>query len=207
MSGFRRRLMMMQGGGGQIPSEDGVYIQSIDGKFYTYDEWNLPNEQANGVAVISSEHPDGGFVIAKVDSGGAKSWGSSNKTISGIITTTSSSTAKKDYAGDSNTTQIISQDGSNSQAASYCRGYTFPNGMNGYLGSLGEWDIAYKNKASITRCMSKIGGKTFYESNYHWSSTQHSSSKAWLFNWESGNVNNYGKDYALFYYARAFAAL
>lgn len=205
MSMFRRMMMKQGGGGGQIPSEDGVYIQSIDGKFYTYDEWNLPNEQANGVAIISSLHPNGGFIIAKVDSGGTKTWGTYSKTINDIMTTTDSSTSKTDYAGDSNTTQIISQDGSSAQAANYCNGYTFPNGKKGYLGAMGELWLAYNNKSAVDSCMSKIGGTPINTSYYHWSSTQLSSYYAWALYWDGGYVNSYDKDVDR--YVRAFAAL
>lgn len=51
--------------GPQIPTENGVYIQDIDGNFWTSKEWNQDNSRANGVAVVDSRHPEGGFVIAK----------------------------------------------------------------------------------------------------------------------------------------------
>lgn len=185
MSLFRRRLMMAQGGGG-IPSEDGVYIQSIDGKFYTYDEWNLPNEQANGVAVISSEHPDGGFVIAKTESV-RKTWGMTSISVSGIVTTNDINTAKEDLKGFHNTYSIISQD-SYANAAIYCNEYVFPNGNAGYLPSAGELVIAYKSKVKIENCLLKIGSISIKADDGYWSSTQVSLDSAWIFDFNNSNL-------------------
>lgn len=180
MSSFRRRLMMAQGlGGGRTPdnASDGVYIQDLQGFLYTIDEWNLPNEEANGIAVISIQHPNRGFVIYK-NSNGYSPWGQS-KMISGIVTTEDPNIAKTDYAGYSNSIQMMSQD--STSLAKSCIGYTFPNGKKGYLGALGEWTIAYNNKSAIVKCMSKIGG--YIGENYYWSSTQCGKGQAWAFSW------------------------
>lgn len=183
----------------------GIYIQSIDGKFYSYDEWSLPNEQANGVAVISNSHPDGGFVIAKEESLQIKTWGNLNKTISDIVTTIYLNPAKADYAGNSNTDQIIAQDGEASEAANYCRSYTFLNGKKGYLGSCGEWTEVRDNKSEIDACMSLIGGVPLETDDYYWTSTQYSLNNAWTWDLSDYYPRNDAKSNKN--YVRAFGSL
>jgi hypothetical protein len=51
-------------------------------------------------------------------------------------------------------------------AAETCAKYTFPNGSNGYLPSLGELYTAYNNKTAIVEAMSLIGGTALISNNY-----------------------------------------
>ena len=177
-------------GGGSTPTEGiyGVFIYDTNGNLTKPEEWDTANNDlAVGVAVIDGNCS---FVIEKTVSYSMMQWGGYGTTISGI---TSSDIAKTNYAGESNTTKIISQLGSgNAPAAEYCRGRSCTvNGttLYGYLGALGEWQTAYNNKSSIDSALSKIGG-TAMLTGYHWTSTQHSSYSAWILNWGNGNVND-----------------
>ena len=163
----------------------GVYILDTDGNLTTAANWNTANNsKAVGVFVGTDNCK---FVIAP-DSGGTLTWGGYGTTISGIVTTTDSSTAKKDYAGSSNTDKIISKLGaSNAPAANYCKSYTFKNGKSGYLWSLGEMQAAYGNKSAIDTALSKIGA-TAMNTSYYWTSTQYSSGDAWILGWSDGYV-------------------
>ena len=180
----------------------GVYILDTDGNFTTAANWNTANNsKAVGVFVGTDNCK---FVIAPEDSGDTLTWGGYGTTISGIVTTTDSSTAKKDYAGSSNTDKIISQLGaSNAPTANYCKSYTFKNGKSGYLWSLGEMQAAYNNKSAIDTALSKIGA-TAMSTSYYWTSTQYSSSTAWVLYWNDGYVSYDNKDYD--YYVRAVCA-
>ena len=182
----------------------GVYIYDTDGNFTKADDWNTVN---NGKAVgvyVGTENSK--FVIALTASIEKKQWGGYNTAISGIVTTTNITTAKKDYAGEANTDKIIAQLGSsNAPAAEYCRSLTFKNGKKGYLWSLGEMQDAYNNKAAIDAAMSKIGGTPMTTDNYHWTSTQYSSTRAWELFWEMGSVTYHDKDNS--YYVRAVCSL
>ena len=179
----------------------GVYILDTDGNLTTAANWNTANNsKAVGVFVGTDNCK---FVIAP-DSGGTLTWGGYGTTISGIVTTTDSSTAKKDYAGSSNTDKIISKLGaSNAPAANYCKSYTFKNGKSGYLWSLGEMQAAYGNKSAIDTALSKIGA-TAMNTSYYWTSTQYSSDYAWILRWSNGYVSNNAKDSN--YYVRAVCA-
>lgn len=180
----------------------GVYIQHIDGKLYTKDEWSakaFANSEANGVAVVDSNAQ---FVIAK--SGDyIVAWSSpADVAVDGVLLTTSSSVALTDYNGKGNTEKIISV--SASGAAYKCANYSFPDGQKGYLPALGEWRCAYEKKAEIDEVMASIGGDTLGTKSY-WSSTQYSATHAWYLGWEHGNRSNENKKYNV--YTRAFAPL
>lgn len=179
-----------------LPS-NGVYILGTDNKLYTKDQWSQPNENAVGVAIIDSRHPNKGFVIVLSDYYSDIKWSQGGTVVSGIVTTTSEDTAKKDYNGESNSSQIINRLG-NDTAANGCRAYSYIGSKRGYLGSLGEWQMAYENKTEVDACLFKIGAsgiKTGLEDKY-WSSTQYNAYDSWYFNWKDGSVNNYIKDYS-----------
>lgn len=180
----------------------GVYIQHIDGSLYTTDEWTareFTNDLANGVAVVN---PKASFVIAKQNASSG-TWSAQNSVlVEGVMTTNDSVTAKTDFAGAANTALIVAL--GNSGCAYNCTKYNFPNGQTGYLPALGEWQIAYDNKAAIVAAMALIGGVAI--GTKYWSSTQIDNIGAWVFNLRSGEaVNTYFKrDYCD---ARPFAEL
>ena len=185
---------------------NGIYICDNTGNLTAVGSWNTSNNSsAIGVAVISDNCF---FVIEKTESTSIMKWGGKGTTISGIETITDSSIAKTDYAGESNTTKIINQLGSQAEAANYCRGRSCTvNGttLYGYLGAFGEWWTAYNNKAAVDSALSKIGG-TAINADYNWTSTQYSSDKAWMLYWKSDDgANPYDKDRNL--HVRAFYPL
>ena len=186
---------------------NGVYICDNMGALTAVGSWNTSNNSsAIGVAVISDNCA---FIIEKTVSYSTMQWGGKGITISGIVTTSNSDTAKTDYAGESNTTEIINQLGSgNAPAADYCRGRSCTvNGttLYGYLGGAGEWQTAYNNKSAIDSALSKIGGTAMNTNDYYWTSTQYSSSHAWILDLNNSVVDDYYKDTNQ--YARAFYPL
>ena len=170
-----------------------IFILDTDGNLVKRADWNTGNNsKAVGVAVLSDNCK---FVISTTENSSSIQWGGYGTTISNIVTTTDAATAKKDYLGSGNTDKIIAQLGSgNAPAADYCRGVTFKHGKKGYLGSLGEWQEAYNNKAEIDACMSLIGGTAINTSHYHWTSTQYSSNGCWVLHWSDGSVNGSRKN-------------
>ena len=187
---------------------NGIYICDTSGNLTAVGSWNTSNNSsAIGVAVVSDNCS---FIIEKTASNSTKPWGGYGTTISGIATTSNTSTAKADYAGESNTTKIINQLGSgNAPAAEHCRGRSCTvNGttLYGYLGALGEWQTAYNNKSSVDSALSKIGGTAMSTTYFHWTSTQYSSYNAWNLYWGNGNVDyNNGKNDGI--HVRAFYPL
>ena len=206
--GFRKDLSFV------FAKDAGVYIQHVNGSLHTEAEWTAggyANSDANGVAILSETVP--AFVIAKEDaSSSTLQWGGYGKTITDIVTATSSATAVLDYDGAGNTPKIIEQlDGytdsqgiTGAPAAEACAAFTFPNGKKGYLPALGEWQGAYNNKTAVVSAMTLIGG-TAISSDYYWSSTQSYSNRSWYLYWGNGYLRNYIK--SNYGYVRAFAAL
>lgn len=187
---------------GPISYPNGVYIQHIDSKLYTADEWTAKgyaNEDANGVAVIADEAK---FVIAKNDLG-QMAWSSNTSSlVKGILATTDSATAITDFAGYDNTQLMLATD--TSGAGYSCANYTFPNGKKGYLPALGELDVVSANKLEIDALMTKIGGTTLQYMNY-WSSTQYRFNKSWthVWSWGKGTLDKSRTDG----YVRVFSVL
>ena len=186
---------------------DGVYIESVEGDLYTKDQWiSLSSKPvANGVCVVSGGHI---FTIESTDEISVLlAWKNGEYIlVDNVLTTSTESTAKKDFNGNSNTGFIVSQLGSSKVPASaYCQSYTFPNGSEGYLPSLGEWQEAYNNKTEIDECISLIDGTAIETSSYYWSSTQHSNLNAWGLSWSDGTAK--GRDKSSSYPVRVFTAV
>ena len=110
--------------------------------------------------------------------------------IPGVTLTSDKDVAMADYNGESNTAIIAAA--STMGAANECANYVFPNGNKGYLPALGEWEVAFANKAQIDAAMSLIGGTAIKEA-YHWTSTQYSASRAWTRSWSGDYQGNYSK--------------
>lgn len=190
----------------------GVFIQDSTGRLWTESEWDsvgYTNDQSNGVAVVSDSTR---FVIAKVDTKDSRlAWGGYNKIITGVVSTTTMSEAVLDFDGAGNTAKIleqcagyVAQDITGAPASESCAAYVFTNGKNGYMGSLGQWQVAYNNMLSVNRIMTKIGGSAI-QSGYYWASTQGSEVYAWCINWSS-NVSTIATKNAT-HYVRAFTDL
>ena len=201
---YANKIASIEGGGTPTEGIYGVFIYDTNGNLTKPEEWDTANNDlAVGVAVIDENCS---FVIEKTASTSTLTWGGYKTLISGIGIVTDSNTARTDYAGESNTTEIINQLGSgNAPAAEYCRGRSCKvnrTTLYGYLGAAGEWWTAYNNKSSINSALSKIGGTAMGTDNSHWTSTQYNSSSAWRLSWSNGNVGYYNKTSSL--YVRAF---
>ena len=172
----------------------GIYILDTDENLTTVNNWDTANNSKAVGVYVGTENSK--FIIAPTGDNETRQWGGYGTTISGIVTSSNSTTAKKDYAGETNTDKIIAQLGTgNAPAAEYCRNYTFKNGKKGYLWSLGEAQDAYNNKAAIDAAMIKIGGTAITTDSYLWTSTQYTSYDAWLLHWRNGGVDYSGKTY------------
>ena len=198
----RLRSMMSQGG---IPAS-GVYYHKTDGTVKSTMTGSA--NEYDGVVVSDGTHA---FVIGKNQASSTLRFGGYSKDLSniGVVCTSARATAQADFAGDANTTAIINalsgyNDGysTGAPAAEWCR--TQFNG-NGYLPSLGEWNLAYSNKAAVNTAMSNIGGTAITDS-YYWSSTLYNASDySWALRWTYGDMYGYGRNDNL--YVRAFCSL
>ena len=201
-------LLLLKLGIAPESASNGVYIMHKNKILVKRENWIFSNEEASGVAVKTDNCA---FVIAKEEQTKIQ-WSESYVVINGCATYTDENTAKEDYNGKQNTDAIVAQLGSSeTYAARYCREYTFPHGVKGYLPALGEWCETYQNKTDVDACMSLIGGKPLYDLsiyNYRkWSSTQYDDDTAWNFSLSNGDIKHYFKHLNnMNYCARPFAS-
>lgn len=183
----------------------GIYVMDASGN-----EIDAAQATSSCIGVVVRDADKGvAFLIPKVTSADTtRYWDSnysSNGEISGILTTTDATTAKTDYAGASNTDKIRAVQSATNQAAGYCYSKTLTIGgvtKHGYLGSCGEWYLAWQNKSAIDTALQNIGSQAL-KSNYYWTSTQDSDDDAWRLDWYSSEPVDYvGKRGAL--YVRPF---
>lgn len=171
-------------------STEGIYILDTDNSLITRSNWSIENNnKAVGVVVLLSKCQ---FVIAPTDSSSTQIWskGGAQDVVPGVTTTTEPVMARTtDYRGAQNSSAIVAQYGDTSDyAAGWCQNFLFKNGERGYLGSCGEWQEAYNNKAEIDTCMSLIGG-TAIATDYYWTSTQCNSSSSWSMHWNKSDLH------------------
>ena len=158
------------------------------------DKWQSyqnSGEIAGGVLVS-----EGGRNIVVAPTDANLCW--SSAAVSGGGTTTSDRlTALDDFNGKNNTAAQITHtecQGDN-YAPGFCSLYSRTN-ANGkgltagkwWLPSLGELMLIYSNMRKINHCLSLIAGATQLPESAHWSSTEGSSTRAWILNFSNGNL-------------------
>lgn len=178
---------------------DGVFImfhRKSDGyplcvKPDKWQSYQNSGEIADGVLVS-----EGGrnIVVAPTD---ANLYWSSAAVSGGGTTTSDRLTALDDFNGKNNTAAQITHtecQGDN-YAPGFCSLYSRTN-ANGkgltagkwWLPSLGELMLIYGNMRKINHCLSLIAGATQLPEYAHWSSTEGSSTGAWLLNFPYGGL-------------------
>lgn len=188
--------------GFNVVPPNGVYIEHIDGRLLTTDQWTAggySNEEANGVAVLADE---ANICIAKTQITKV-AWSSNTTTlVDGLLTNTAAS-SKQDYSGKANTALIAATD--TSGAAYQCSNYLFPNGEKGYLPALGELVVLNAHITDVNTALLLVGGTTVSTSTttVYWSSTQYSATHAF----GSKGANYYAYDKSLLQTVRPFKSL
>jgi uncharacterized phage protein gp47/JayE/uncharacterized membrane protein len=116
-------------------------------------------------------------------------WTNSSGLIDDVTTESNSSLALCDFAGKTNSQNIILTKPTESTAAHQCAAYSTEGFGAGswYLPSMGQWNVAYLNRFKIGASISAAGGSAISSAGY-WSSTQNDSSNAWTFGWANGSM-------------------
>ena len=128
-------------------------------------------------------------------------WSSSYDNVSGLTDITSSSTAKADMNGKSNTSTIVSYhtsigESTSTSAALYCNSYT-----GGISGTLGQWYLpaagelysyVYGNYGTLNPVATTLSWSYFV--NWFWSSSERSYNYAWIVFSSDGGVGSNYKD-------------
>ena len=202
MSAIRRRSLLYKGNavpeGWYKPADtpNGVFaciykdnqIYAVESSVYTADKASF-TDYLMGVAVVTAATR---IVIgATLVDNSQKRWDydGTGGLISGVTTTTSSSSAQSDYKGKFNSAAAIAALGSDAEAAGECEDNTFLNGDTGYLPSAGQMTVIWSNKTAIGNLLTAMGGKAL-STGYYWTSTQYNSSNAWRLYMSKGTLSN-----------------
>lgn len=98
--------------------------------------------------------------------------------------------AYRDFNGKGNTKILLKK---GSPAAKLCAKYHKGKLIDWWLPSFGEFDLMYRNKTAINKCLKACGGDMLPD-EWHWTSTPFSSRSAWIFSWLYGRTNNHSKN-------------
>ena len=191
-----------------IGVEYGIYIQDVNGRLWKTETWDN-SVKPNAIAVIAKEAK---FLISltKPSSDMPISRGFNGPLENCTAAISSAIAAKTDYNGAGNTTKILKAQPNTNYAAGYCDSFVFPDGKTkGYLPSLGQWNLAYQNKAKIEAALSKCEGTEMYDGCYRpstfWGIDSFCYRRCWMFFWRDGDVIN--NNLRRCYHVRPFANL
>lgn len=122
-------------------------------------------------------------------------WAQTLDIIPNVVTETNQSLALCDFAGKTNSQNIILTKPTESTAAHQCAAYSTEGfGANSwYLPSCGQWNVAYLNRVKIDASISATIGSDPLSSDPYWTSTQYGSANAWNFDWINGTKSGKSK--------------
>lgn len=115
----------------------------------------------------------------------ASFWTDSLGIIPNVVTETNESLVLCDFAGKTNSQNIILAKPTESTAAHQCAAYSTEGfGTNSwFLPSCGQWGVAQLNRVKIDTSISATIGSDPLSSVSYWTSTQYNSNDAWIFGW------------------------
>lgn len=118
----------------------------------------------------------------------ASFWTNSLGIIPNVVTETNESLALCDFAGKTNSQNIILAKPTESTAAHKCAAYSTEGFGAGswFLPSCGQWGVAQLNRVKIDTSISATIGSDPLSSGSYWTSTQYNSNDAWVFGWVNG---------------------
>lgn len=183
---------------------DGVFIMfhrnsdnyPLAVKPHKWASYQSSGEIVEGVIIV-----EGGKILVVAPTETSLYW--SSATVSGGgVTTTDRLTALNDWAGKTNTAaQVTKAEASSvSYAPGFCNAYSRVN-ANGqgltagrwWLPSLGEMMMIYANMTKVNYALSLINGATQLAETAYWTSTEYSSTHAWLLNLYDGYADGNAK--------------
>lgn len=164
----------------------GVFIQHIDGSFYTLDEWvasGLEKESSNGVALLTDKC---NFLIKHISLNTAWYQGSPN--VSGCVLISEQELALKDLDGELNTHAVVAANPDKDSQPKSSTTSAFRDGeLGGYMPSLGELYEIYLNIDSINSAMELVGYRI---SGVLVSSTLYDGKEVWELDFSNGQPNH-----------------
>lgn len=128
------------------------------------------------------------FDFISLQNVGATFWTQTLGIISNVVTETNKSLVICDFAGKTNSQNIILAKPTESAAAHQCAAYSTEGfGTNSwFLPSCGQWSVAQLNRVKINTSINTTIGSDPLSSGSYWTSTQYNSNDAWIFGWTNG---------------------
>jgi uncharacterized membrane protein len=150
--------------------------------------WSTELDSAKTCVGVITDVRSKDFDFIALQNVDATFWTQTLGIISNVVTETNESLAMCDFAGKTNSQNIILTKPTESTAAHQCAAYSTEGfGTNSwFLPSCGQWGVAQLNRVKIDTSISATIGSDPLSSGSYWTSTQYNSNDAWIFGWVNG---------------------
>ena len=173
----------------KVTSKQSSLIRPQIGDFVYGDKtWSTELDSAKTCVGVITDVRSKDFDFIALENLTASFWTNSLGIIPNVVTETNESLAMCDFAGKTNSQNIILAKPTESTAAHQCAAYSTEGfGTNSwFLPSCGQWGVARLNRVKIDTSISATIGSDPLSSGSYWTSTQYSSNNAWIFGWVNG---------------------
>ena len=162
--------------------QEWIFRPKIGDFVYSDKTWSsILSETKTCVGVITDVRSKDFDFIALQQTGNAV-WATSSS-IADVTTETNISLAICDFAGKTNSQNIILAKPAENTAAHKCAAYSTEGFSAGswFLPSCGQWNVFQLNKTKINASISAAGGIIVSDETEYWTSTQYDADKSWTF--------------------------
>lgn len=173
----------------KVTSKQSSLIRPQIGDFVYGDKtWSTELDSAKTCVGVITDVRSKDFDFIALENLTASFWTNSLGIIPNVVTETNGSLAMCDFAGKTNSQNIILAKPTESTAAHQCAAYSTEGfGTNSwFLPSCGQWGVAQLNRVKIDTSISATIGSDPLSSGSYWTSTQYNSNDAWIFGWVNG---------------------
>jgi hypothetical protein len=173
----------------KVTSKQSSLIRPQIGDFVYGDKtWSTELDSAKTCVGVITDVRSKDFDFIALENLTVSFWTNSLGIIPNVVTETNKSLAMCDFAGKTNSQNIILAKPTESTAAHQCAAYSTEGfGTNSwFLPSCGQWGVAQLNRVKIDTSISATIGSDPLSSGSYWTSTQYNSNDAWIFGWVNG---------------------
>lgn len=173
----------------KVTSKQSSLIRPQIGDFVYGDKtWSTELDSTKTCVGVITDVRSKDFDFIALQDVGAEFWAQTSAVIPNVVTEKSDSLAMCDFAGKTNSQNIILTKPTESTAAHQCAAYSTEGfGTNSwFLPSCGQWGVAQLSRVKIDTSISATIGSDPLSSGSYWTSTQYNSNDAWIFGWVNG---------------------
>lgn len=173
----------------KVTSKQSSLIRPQIGDFVYGDKtWSTELDSTKTCVGVITDVRSKDFDFIALQDVGAEFWAQTSAVIPNVVTEKSDPLAMCDFAGKTNSQNIILTKPTESTAAHQCAAYSTEGfGTNSwFLPSCGQWGVAQLSRVKIDTSISATIGSDPLSSGSYWTSTQYNSNDAWIFGWVNG---------------------